>query len=77
MVAEYKKQIVAELAQLLQQYPIIGVVNLEGLPASQYQAMRAELRGKVKMFMTKKRLMKLAMESVKDKVNGIEHLELI
>ncbi|MBI2659260.1 50S ribosomal protein L10 [Candidatus Woesearchaeota archaeon] len=74
-VAQYKKDIVSNLVNLINQYSIIGVVNMENLPAPQLQVMRAQLRGSFFITMTKRRLMKLAIEQTKSKKNGIEKLE--
>ncbi|MBI2658191.1 50S ribosomal protein L10 [Candidatus Woesearchaeota archaeon] len=74
-VADYKKEIVAKLARLINENPIIAVVNMENLPAPQLQTMRAQLRGKFLMTMTKRRLIKLAIEDTKAKKKGIESLE--
>ena len=64
-VAEYKKKIVEDLIKLMRQYSIIGIVNMENLPAPQLQSMRSDLRGKINLFMTKKRFMKIAIEKIK------------
>ncbi|MEK6827967.1 MAG: 50S ribosomal protein L10, partial [Nanoarchaeota archaeon] len=74
-VAQYKKDIVSNLVNLINQYSIIGVVNMENLPAPQLQVMRAQLRGSFFITMTKRRLMNLAIEQTKQKKKGIEHLE--
>ena len=74
-VADYKKEIVSKLIDLISEYPIIGVVNMENLPAPQLQTMRAQLRGEFFMTMTKRRLIKLAIEQTKSKKKGIEQLE--
>src|SRR3989344_6071657 len=74
-VAEYKKEIVSGLVNLMTDYPIIGLVNMENLPAPQLQKMRAQLRGNFYIAMTKRRLMKLAIEQVKSSRKGIEQLE--
>src|SRR3989338_6461079 len=74
-VAEYKKEIVTSLVKLINQYPIIGIVNMENLPAPQLQAMRAQLRGNFYLTMTKRRLIKLAFEQTKSSKKGIEQLE--
>jgi len=74
-VAEYKKEIVNELVNLMTEYPIIGVVNMENLPAPQLQKMRAQLRGNFYITMTKRRLIKLAIEQAKPKKKGVEQLE--
>ncbi|MBI2656410.1 50S ribosomal protein L10 [Candidatus Woesearchaeota archaeon] len=74
-VAPYKKEIVSKLANLISEYPIIGVVNMENLPAPQLQSMRAQLRGSFFITMTKRRLIKLAFEQTKSKKKGVEKLE--
>ena len=74
-VSEYKKKVVQDMTKLMRQYSIIGLVNMEDMPAPQLQAMRSELRGKIDMFMTKKRLMRIAIEKLKDEKKGIEELE--
>ncbi|MFC1733002.1 50S ribosomal protein L10 [candidate division KSB1 bacterium] len=73
-VAESKKKVVKEFADLISQYPIIGAVNMENMPAPQLQRMRALLREKVVLRMTKRRLMTLAIEMAKDKKKGVEQL---
>lgn len=74
-VAEYKKEIVGNLARLMNDYPIVAVVNMENLPAPQLQTMRAQLRGNFHITMTKRRLIRLAIEQVKSSKKGIEQLE--
>src|SRR3989344_2296594 len=74
-VAEYKKKIVSDLVDLITEYPIIAVVNMENLPAPQLQNMRATLRSKCVLTMTKRRLIKLAFEQAKAKKKGLEKLE--
>lgn len=66
---------VQEFVTLLEEYPIIGVVNMNNLPTKQLQNMRAQLRQTVVLRMTKRRLMKKAIEQVKAKKKGIEQLE--
>lgn len=70
-----KEQAVEELSKLLVEYPIIGVVNMMNLPTKQLQKMRADLRKTVVLRMTKRRLIKRAIEKVKAKRQGIEKLE--
>ncbi len=74
-VAEYKKKTVDEFSRLIESYPVIGAVNMESLPATQLQKMRQQLRGKVLIKMSKRRLMKVAIENVKDKKKGIEKIK--
>ena len=74
-VAQYKKDIVSNLAKMMVDYPIIGVVNMENLPAPQLQSMRAQLRGNFHITMTKRRLMKIAIEKAKESREGVEKIE--
>lgn len=75
--AEEKKQVVKEFVKLIEEYPIVGAVNMMNLPASQLKRMKSQLRGKVVLLMSKRRLMKIAFEnSKKENVKDmIPHLE--
>lgn len=78
-VAEYKKETVKTFTKLIDEYPIIGVVNMNNLPTKQLQKMRENLRNTVILKMTKKRLIKIAIDKskkpniqlLKDKLKGM------
>jgi len=77
-VAEYKKKIVKEFVELINEYPIIGAVNMENMPAKQLQNLRAILRdNNIVLKMTKRRLMKIAFEKCekKDMDKLLDYLE--
>ncbi|MBT3406946.1 50S ribosomal protein L10 [Candidatus Woesearchaeota archaeon] len=74
-VCKAKKEIVAKYTKLIEEYPIVAAINMEGLPAPQLQNMRATLRKQgVVLFMNKRRLITIAIEAAKDKKKGIEKL---
>jgi len=75
--SEFKKKTVEDFAKLLDEYPIIAAVNMENLPAKQLQQMVSSLRDTIVIKMTKRRLLKLALEkSSKKDIKEIEkHLE--
>ena len=73
--ASYKKEQVAKVVQLLKEYPIIGIANMENLPASALQQMRGKLRGRAEMFMTKRRLIHLALQEAEKGRKGILQLD--
>lgn len=73
VVAEWKKKFVKNYSKLISDYPIIGVVDMQGLPAAQLQKMRSQLRGKVVLVMGKKSLFKLALSDSKNK-EGVDKL---
>jgi large subunit ribosomal protein L10 len=64
-VSQKKKEIVKEFTELLDKYSIIGVVNMENLPAKQLQNMRSQLRDKLVMKMTKRTLLNIAIDNCK------------
>lgn len=71
---ERKKKSKEQLLQLIEETPIIGVANLENLPAAQLNKMRKTLRKDMKIYMTKKTIAKKAIEEMKSKKKGIEKL---
>jgi len=73
-VSKYKEKIVKSIVKLMKEYPIIGAVNMEGMPASSLQSMRAQLRGQVVISMTKRRVMRYAFDEVKNEKKDIEKL---
>ncbi|MBI2661298.1 50S ribosomal protein L10 [Candidatus Woesearchaeota archaeon] len=73
-VAEYKKEVVSNLVELARKYPIIGVVNMESMPAPQLQNMRAQLRKNAVLTMTKRRIIKIAFQQAAKEKKGLESL---
>ena len=72
-VPDAKKKLIQKLADLIDKNNIIGVINMENLPAKQLGIMRAQLRNKVVLLMTKKRFIRLAInQSKKDKIKELE-----
>lgn len=73
--APHKKEAVDEFTKLIAEYPIVGAVNMENLPARTLQKMREQLRGTVVLRMTKRRFIKLALTNASKGKPGIEKLE--
>ena len=73
-VPEYKKKAVDEMSDLMRESSITALVDMSGIPAPQLQAMRREMKGKISLYMTKKRLMRIALDKSKDKKKNIEAL---
>ncbi|PIY60728.1 50S ribosomal protein L10 [Candidatus Woesearchaeota archaeon CG_4_10_14_0_8_um_filter_47_5] len=74
-ISSKKKEVIVDLTRVLGEYPIVGVVNMENLPTPPLQKMREQLRGKVVLKMTKKRLMCIALDEVSGGKKGIEALK--
>lgn len=72
-VAKWKTEEVKELSKLIDDYPVIGVVNVGAVPGKQIQKIRASVRGDTMVRMSRKRLMKLAIQ--KASKEGVSSLE--
>lgn len=68
-VPEWKKEEVKDIIKLVGKYPIFGLVDMENLPALQLQRMRIKLRNSLELKMTRKRLIRIALQQLKDKPN--------
>ncbi len=73
-VAQWKRDEVDSLKNLILEYPVVGVVDMENMPARQLQKMRTLLRGDVVIRMSKKSLMQLAIEKASREEKGIKAL---
>ncbi|MEK6964317.1 MAG: 50S ribosomal protein L10 [Nanoarchaeota archaeon] len=62
--AKKKIEAVSTFVKLIKEYPIIGVVNMQNLPARQLASMRKQLRGTVLIQMTKKSLLHRTLETI-------------
>jgi large subunit ribosomal protein L10 len=69
MVAQWKYKEVEELKKLISSYPVVGIVGIRGIPASQMQDMRKLIRGKMILRVSKKSLIEHALQ------NGMEELK--
>ena len=71
-VSDKKKVVVKEMVELIDKYPIIGLVDMENLPGPQLQKMKKSLKGDVVVRMAKGRLIKVAFS--KAKRDGLDKL---
>jgi large subunit ribosomal protein L10 len=72
--APEKKATVKKILENSKKYPIIGVLNMHGMPAAQLARMRSNLRQQVELLMCKKSLLLLAFEKLKETKPGIDKL---
>ncbi len=70
-VSDSKKKVVSELVALANEYPIVGLVDMENLPAPQLQKMKQNLRGTVVVRMAKRRLIKIALDKAKNDYSAL------
>jgi len=72
-VAEWKKDEVANLKNLINSYEVVGMANLADIPAPQLQKMRRTLKDSATLKMSRKTLMSLALnDSEKAQIETLE-----
>src|SRR6058998_1953319 len=66
-VAPYKKQLVESLATRCAQARVVGIANIHGIPAPQFQAIRKKLSGRATITVAKNNLLRLALKQASEK----------
>jgi large subunit ribosomal protein L10 len=61
-VQQWKKDMVTQIAQELPKYETVALINLENLPSRQSQLIRSKIKEHAKIIVTRKSLIKLAIE---------------
>ena len=74
-VSEAKKKEVERLVKLIKEAKNIGIVDLTSLPSAQFQKLKSKLKDKLAITVSKKSLIKIALERLKAEKKGIEKLE--
>src|SRR2546428_820009 len=73
-VAPRKVEAVKALVQDFERSPVIGIVNIRGIPAPQLQAMRKQLLGRAALRVSKNNLLRIALKEAASKKRGIDGL---
>jgi len=63
--AQVKKDVIKKIEKLAKDFPIIGILNMENLPAANLLRIKGSLQGKAEMLMTRKTLLELAIKKLK------------
>ncbi|MGA1848997.1 MAG: 50S ribosomal protein L10 [Thermoplasmatota archaeon] len=74
-VAQWKKDTVASLEEIIRNNKTIAVVRVDRIPGVQLQSIRSSLRDHLTFKVAKKTLIKIALENVKDEKPNIQKLE--
>ncbi len=74
-VANWKKDKVDSLAKMLVDNPVIGIIDIEGIPASQLQQIRKTLPSGSRFIVAKNTLIKLALKKASKTKKNINELE--
>jgi large subunit ribosomal protein L10 len=69
MVSERKKQELAEIRELIEKYPVVGLLDLFKMPSRQLQSIRKTIRRDALIKMCKKNVLLLALKNVTGKEN--------
>ncbi len=73
-VSQWKMDRVEELSIQISSKPVVGIVDIHGIPAKQINKMRSRLRGKVELQVAKVTLINLALERAAGAHPGLEGL---
>ena len=74
-VAQWKVDKVEELSTVIADAPVVGIVNIHGIPAKQFSKMRARLRGRVGLHVSKVTLIHRAIDKAAESRPGLESLK--
>lgn len=75
-VAPWKQELISELVGMLGSYPVVGVLDIADLPASQFQQIRQKLRGDAKIIVSKNTLLEFSIKQAAERKDS-KLLELI
>ncbi len=64
-VSEFKKEEIKSLKKLIESYPVVGLVDIQGIKARQLQRIRQDMRGKVLIRASKNTLLAIALKKSK------------
>ena len=73
-VAPYKQAIVKDLVTRFEKSKVVGLANIHGIPAPQFQGIRKNLAGHASITVAKNNLIKLALTEAAAKRKGLEAL---
>ncbi len=71
----WKKEEVKRLTSLLKTSTVIAVVDIEGIPAFQFQQIRSKLRGIIDLTVSRNTLIERALDELVDEKEGIDKLK--
>ncbi|MFO7992125.1 MAG: 50S ribosomal protein L10 [Thermoplasmata archaeon] len=74
-IPAWKIEEVERLTKLLKSSPVVGVVDIEGIPALQMQQMRGKLRGSVNLTVSRNTLIERALDNIIDDRENIGELK--
>lgn len=73
-IAPWKETEIKNLKQIITEKPVIGLVNIKGIPGPQMQKMRKNLRNRAVFKVSKLKLLLIALEEMESEKEGIIEL---
>jgi large subunit ribosomal protein L10 len=73
-VAQWKRDLVGELKEKFEGYPVVGILDVSDIPARQFQQMRRMLREKAEIKVGRKVLLRIAAEQAGEKKQELREL---
>lgn len=73
-VAPWKRELVNELQKKFEKYPVVGILDIAGIPAKQFQQIRDLLRNKAEIKVSRKVLLRIAIEKASEDQPELEKL---
>ncbi len=73
-VSEWKVRKVEELTTAVTESPVVAIADVRGIPAPQLQHIRQRLRGRARIIVSKKSLIRHSLTRLSDSRDGIEQL---
>ncbi len=71
-VAPWKKEIFQRLTELIEEYPVVAIADLQKVRSSQIQEIRKKLRGQAEVLVAKNTILKKAASALSEKKPHIE-----
>lgn len=73
-VASWKRELVDNLVKKFEEYPVVGVLDISGVPAPQFQEMRGLLRERAEIKVSRRVLLRVAAEKASEEDPEFEKL---
>lgn len=74
-IPQRKQDVVSQLVQELERRPVVGILDIRGIPSGQLNTMRRGLRGTAQITVAKKTLMRRAFAEAKAKAGELGQLD--
>ncbi|KXB04473.1 hypothetical protein AKJ49_02075 [candidate division MSBL1 archaeon SCGC-AAA382A03] len=74
-IAPWKRNLIEDLKKKFKEYPAIGILDISGIPARQFQEIRELLRDKAEIKVSRKVLLRIAIEKASEDNPELEELK--